>query len=175
MTSKMMCIFAIQHAIAAKKAVRPGMARVRVLFPTHADLRKRALPLAEDIKPPEGESHAILSGASFPWSVVQLHFASLKESKSPPASEGSSSRASSPARRTTHSEEEQPPNTAELLDTEMFYTRATVGKIHLLHCEKTMQDPPGWISRSCSAQVKVENAESLLGPGRVALGNSEFL
>ena len=127
-------------------------------FPPREALRQRSLPIAED-KPPEGESHAILAGASFPWSVVHLHCSSLKGSKSPPPSEWSSSRASSPAMGDDDSEKEPAANTSYLLDTEMFYTRATVGKIHLLHPEKTKRDPPGWMRPYCSAQVKHENAE----------------
>ena len=89
MVSKMMCIFAIQDAITTKKEVNLAWPQYASSFPPRDALRKRALLLADDIKPPEGESHAILAGASFPWSVVQLHFSALKASSSPPASEGS--------------------------------------------------------------------------------------
>ena len=158
MVAKMMCVFAIQYAIKKAGTVNNTWPAYAAFFPPREALRKRALPLAEDIKPPEGESHAITSGASFPWSVVQLHFASQKQSSSPPASEGSSSRASSPAMGDEDSEEESPPETSDLLNTEMLYTRAQVGKIHLLHYEKTLKDPPGWKRAHCSSQIKDANA-----------------
>ena len=109
MVAKMMCVFAIQDPIGKTGTVNKAWPAYAASFPPREALRKRALPLAEDIKPPEGESHTITSGASFPWSVVQLHFASQKQSSSPPASEGSSSRASSPAMGDDDSEEESPP------------------------------------------------------------------
>ena len=80
MVSKMMRIFAIQVAVAKKKEVNLAWPAYATSFLPREALQQRTLPLAEDIKPPEGESHAILAGASFPWSVVQLHCSSLKDS-----------------------------------------------------------------------------------------------
>ena len=72
------------------------------------------------------------------------------------------------------SEEEQAPNTSDLLDTEMFYTRATVGKIHFVHGEKMLKDPPGWIRPYCSSQVKFENAERCSALEASRLGTLNF-